>query len=132
MLPEKFKKVIDKIAGANVVGNWFFIGSVGSELGGMPCSWVPLDIDIAVDESALQEFKRVFGNPQKLEGKSIFFNIDGVLVELCLKPRDYKFFKLIKKKDGVNTISLKDQVERYEQVGSREKSLRIKRFLEKG
>lgn len=130
MLPRTFKRVLNKIARAKINGNWFFIGSIGQELEGMRFSWVPRDIDIAVDEETLQKFITLFGKPEKTKNKSAFFNVDGVVVELCLKPNDYKFFKLAKKKNGLNTISLQDQIARYELAGSREKALKIKQFLE--
>ena len=88
-------------------------------------------MDIAVDKEALQKFRKLFGQKGKRQGDSVFFDVDGVQVELCLKPKGYGFFKRIKVKNGLNTISLRDQAERNEHAGSLEKALRIKRFLEK-
>jgi hypothetical protein len=51
-------------------------------------------------------------------------------VEIYLKPRGYKFFKRIKRKNGINILSLQDQLERYEYAGSPKKAIAIKQFLE--
>jgi|GEM_PF-6492547 len=125
-----------KIADAKIKGNWFYAGSTGSELEGMVYPWkrgYPEDLDIAVDKKALGKFRKLFGKKgRKKGGDEVVFVVDGVIVELCLKPRKYELFKKIKSKNGYNTLSLKDQIRRYELAGSREKELRIKIFLETG
>ena len=125
-----------KIADAKIGGNWFYAGSVGSELEGMIYPrkrGYPEDLDIAMDKEVLEKFRKLFGKRGRKKGDDeVVFIIDGVIVELCLKPKKYELFGKIKSKNGCNTLSLKDQIRRYELAGSREKELRIKIFLETG
>jgi hypothetical protein len=130
MVPKNFKRVIEKIVRANITGNWFLSGSVGRELAGMPIDWKPKDIDIASDEKTVEKFRRAFRQQGERIEDFVLFNIAGVRVEIYLKPRGYKFFKRIKRKNGINILSLQDQLERYEYAGSPKKAIAIKQFLE--
>ena len=131
MIPQKFWNVIEGIAEAKVPGNWFFTGSIGMALEGMPHKFKPKDIDIAVDKKTLQRFRKTFGQQGKQTADSVRFKIDQTTIELCLKSDNYKFFKRVKKQNGINTLSLQDQTKRYEQAGNQQKADKIKKLLKK-
>ena len=116
---KKLNKVLKEIQQQNIPGHWFISGSVGRELKGI--STKHNDINIKADEKTLNLFKHLI----KTGIISRDFPID-----LEKKKDDYIWFTFIERNNGLNVLSLENQLSRYETIEGRQwKAEQIRNFL---
>ncbi len=129
--PKRIRIILSFIAKKEVEGNWFFIGSVGTQLAGMKMI-KHNDVDIAVDKKARIEFESIF-QPTKIRKSkgALFFQFEGTKIELCPLERTFPFFKRVIKENHLHFIQLEDRVKMYYYLKNIEKARKIEKYLER-